>query len=211
MSEGSVYTDLPRNVSCPPMSTTNYLPIDQMYRLTKGDGGEWGIEGYQVPKKCQIPSYIDPAFGKQKREFLKEIEKRAKDPDPRKYAPDPKKQFETEWLKKPHSIQGGIQKYKIDTHLDKLVKKSALIPGPGTYFKKDKSDKSKPKSVGTLGKFGKSEGTDFLTNAQFHASETPGAGHYLSFKDPKEENKLVKFTLERKNLHQIATMGLGSS
>lgn len=194
MSEGSVYTEIARNVSCPPMASTNYLPIDQMYRLTKGDVGEWGIEGYQVPKKCQIPSYVDPAFGKQKREFLKDIEKRAKDPDPRKYAPDPKKQFETDWLKKPYSIQGGIQKYKIDSQLDKVVKKSALIPGPGSYFKEEKSEKSKAKNTAALGKFGKSEGGDFLTNVQYHAGETPGAGHYLNFKDTKEENKLVKYT-----------------
>jgi hypothetical protein len=190
----SVSTEMPRNVSCPPMGTTSYLPIDDMYRLTKGDNGEWGIEGYQVPKKCPIPSYIDPSFGKQKREFLKEIEKRAKDPDPRKYAPDPKKQFETDWLKKPYSIQGGVQKYKIHTHLDLIEKRGALIPGPGNYFKEEKSEKSKPKATAALGKFGKAEGADFLTDAQFHANETPGAGHYLNFKDHKEEAKLVRYS-----------------
>mmetsp|Transcript_15702 Transcript_15702/g.28653 ORF Transcript_15702/g.28653 Transcript_15702/m.28653 type:complete len:350 (-) Transcript_15702:2457-3506(-) len=192
--------------SAPPGNS--YMPIETMYRLTRGVESDWGIEGYYVAPKSAVYKPIKKTFPKsQRRTFFEDAKKKEKDPGPGAYArnrdqkADPKnKNLDPEWA----TAQGAFKKCARNTEIDVIIKtaKKFELPGPGTYkptpkysqaqVKKDSSnaDKEVP-----LGKIDKAEGLNYLTTVQFMANTTPSSWEYM--KAPQVVEKVMEMTKPR--------------
>jgi hypothetical protein len=115
-----------------------------MYRVGHGVVGDWGIAGYYVPKKPI--TYKSSSFRVTKtarKTMFDELEKRSKDPDPRKYQADLTKVV----VDRKHR---PTFRAKRNTYLDMIFKTGSLSPGPGAHYPPDEktTDHDKKKGKG---------------------------------------------------------------
>lgn len=151
-----------------------------MYKVSRNQTEEWGVDGYLVTKKPATYKRKDFRFSKSERKtFLDDLKKRANDPDPTKYQRDLTKG------KKPPEHR-PIFKAPRQTYIDTILKTGGKTPGPGAHLKSDTKPDKDPKKIKGMS-FGKEEGVSYLTTYQFYAGETPGAGQY--FQQPKNPPK----------------------
>ena len=169
-----------------PYSKTS-MEIPEIYEINKGNSGDWGIEGYQVPKKSQLLVIKESLFPKAKKIDMFQIaSKRSKDPDPTKYSPTYDQTSARYW--KPSN--GKFPKAVKKSYIDEVIKLSPRIPGPGTYHAREKG-KSETPFTSIMGKMDKGEHLSFLSTTEFYAEESPSPGQY--FVKPEEREKAVKF------------------
>ena len=150
-----------------------YMPPEEMYKVTRGIAGEWGIEGYEVPCKAIL-------YGKEKHTFAKSLRKTQSEerlkvqgeiPAPGMY--DPKVKFELK--SKTHR---PVFKAPRNTYID-AVFKAPKLPGPGQYFPTDRNP-SKPEAKKVRGAaIGLSSGLNYLSTCEFYGQESPGPGAYF--------------------------------
>lgn len=121
------------------------FPIKETYQMTQGDKGLWGVFGYQVPKTYDYTYHdIEHQFPKEKRtDAMMLAEKRSKEPDPSKYAPET---ISKKSWKGPNALFSKSKKFSI---IDEAMKLSARVPGPGKYIEEPKD----LKKTATMGKF----------------------------------------------------------
>lgn len=156
--------------------------IDELYRITRGQKDEWGIEGYRVPSENNLYLNREHAFPRTARADAYETAKKsAKDPDPTKYHLSEKEYNKMFWEKS----NGKFLYSKRETVVDEIMRKSASMPGPGAFWPKVTKKNSKPEVNGhlPLGKFSSGERLSFLTTTEFYAEETPCSWKY----DPNKQ------------------------
>lgn len=122
------------------------FPIHEMYEIVQGERGAPGVFGYAVPKTYDYTYHdIEYQFPKEKRQdAMTFAAKRAKEPDPTKYAGDSEEQGKKSWK----SIGALFSKAKKDSIIDDAMKLSAKVPGPGKYNTETKDSISKTASLG---------------------------------------------------------------
>lgn len=162
------------------------MPISEIYEINKGNSLDWGIEGYQVPKKSQLFLIKELTIPKsQKLDMFHYITKRSKDPDCTKYSPTAEQASKLYW--KPSN--GKFDKAQRRSYVDQIIKLSPTSPGPGAYHNREKG-KSEVPMKSKLGKMDKAEILNYLSNTEFHAEETPSPTQY--FLKSEEREKAVK-------------------
>ncbi|CAG9322919.1 unnamed protein product [Blepharisma stoltei] len=153
--------------------------IEELYKITRGQKDEWGIEGYRVPSENNLYLTREHAFPKSPRADSYAIaKKRATEPDPTKYTLEYKEASKMNWEKS----NGKFLYSKRETVIDEVMRKSASMPGPGAFWPKPTSKKAKKPEMPTghvaLGKFSSGERLSFLTTTEFYAEETPCSWAY---------------------------------
>lgn len=154
-----------------------YMTPEEMYKVTRGIAGEWGIEGYEVPRKPIL-------YGKEKHTFSKSLRKTQSEerlkvqgtiPAPGEY--DPKVKFELK--SKTHR---PVFKAPRNSYID-LILKAPKLPGPGQYFPTERNP-PKPDAKKIRGAaIGMGTGLNYLSTCEFYGFESPGPGAY--FEQPK--------------------------
>lgn len=180
-SSESFYLDTSR------LNQTAPLPITEVYNTIKGKGADWGVEGYEVPRKTAL--YITKEYkiaNAKKRDMFYDIQKREKEPGPITYAPTKEQLTKRNWEK----ASGKFHKAQRKTIIDEVMKLSPRVPGPGAYGVKERGQSEKPQKV-PLGVIDKAQGLNFLSNTEYWAEETPGSGKY--FEKEEEREKAVSF------------------
>lgn len=121
--------------SAPPAA--NYMPVETMYRLTRGVESEWGIEGYYVAPKSAVYKPMKKTFPKSNRQtFFEDAKKKEKDPGPGAYAHDRGKKMDLKAIDPEWKVsQGAFKKCARNTEIDTIIKaaKKQPVPGPGEY------------------------------------------------------------------------------
>ncbi|CAG9322589.1 unnamed protein product [Blepharisma stoltei] len=175
------------------LNQTAPLPISEIYKTIKGSNDDWGVEGYQVPKKCAV--YITKEIkvpNAKKRDMFYDISKKEKEPSPITYAPSNEQVLKRYWDK----ATGRFRKAQRKTVIDEVMKLSPRVPGPGTYHVTERGQSEKPKYKIPLGIMDKAQGLSFLSSTEFYAEESPGSGRYFE----KEEDREKAYTKrERKS------------
>lgn len=161
------------------------LPIAEIYQIHKGNSGDWGIDGYQIPKHSQLPVVKESLFSKAKKaDVFYMAQKKSKDPDPTKYSPTSDQEKIRYWS----PSNGKFSKSEKKTYIDEAVKASPKSPGPGTYHILEKGKQEIRKAI--LGKMDKSEVVSFLSTTEFYAEESPSPGQY--FGKGEDRDKAVR-------------------
>ena len=131
------------------MESLTPLTVEEVYTLSNGGDKNYGIEGYTVAKTVQ---YYERDFkiptGKTK-DMYYEASKRAKDPGPTHYAETPEENLRRHWTTSGGKFSGSQRKSMID----ELTAQTKAVPGPGSYFKKEKGkkeDRTKDLPLGRL-------------------------------------------------------------
>lgn len=75
------------------LNTSSNLDIKELYRTTKGEGGDWGIDGYKTPVVDGPYIHKEWSVGTSNRTFMRYVGKRASEPGPANYTPTIEKQF----------------------------------------------------------------------------------------------------------------------
>lgn len=160
-----------------------YMSPEEMYKVTRGIAGEWGIEGYEVPCKAIL-------YGKEKHTFAKSLRKTQSEerfkvqgeiPAPGKYDPEVKFALKS-------TTHRPVFKAPRNTYID-AVFKAPKLPGPGQYFPTDRNP-SKPDAKKVRGAaIGLSSGLNYLSTCEFYGHESPGPGAYFQ---QQKELKIAK-------------------
>ena len=148
------------------------LPVKDLYKMTAGAKSEWGVEGYYAPKPCLYTTHQFKFPNEKRKDFISEAKKRENEPDPSKYALEPKKFNEMYW-RKPN---GKFLQGKRTTYTDDAIKRSKTTPAPSDYFKTDKKSQKPIVSIG--GKISKTEGISFMTTTEYNSEQLPEPSKY---------------------------------
>lgn len=121
--------------SAPPESS--YIPIESMYRLTRGIERDWGIEGYNVPLKSAYYKPLKKSFPKSlRKDFHEDAKRRINDPGPGTYSPDHGKMIDLKKIDPEWAVaQGAFKKSPRTSEIDTIIHnaKKYRFPGPGEY------------------------------------------------------------------------------
>lgn len=159
------------------------MPISEIYQIHKGNSGDWGIDGYKIPKKSQLLLIKESLIPKSKKhDMFYEASKRAKDPDPSKYSDTNEKTIKKYWS----PSNGKFPKAAKKSYIDEAVKLSPRTPGPGTYYSLEKG-KPEPVPKMKLGKMGKAEVISYLSTTEYYAEESPSPGQYFTKAEDREK------------------------
>jgi hypothetical protein len=129
-------------------STAPIPPIEDLYKITKGDVKDWNLKGYHVPSTSfhSPRSYKVPT--ERKKDTFYEISKRSKDPDPTTYSPKHEQIQKRFWEK----ANGKFLKSRRETVTEEAGRLSLKVPGPGDYHPVPKGS-SQPLPRALMGKF----------------------------------------------------------
>uniref|UniRef100_A0A7S3I9R6 Sperm-tail PG-rich repeat-containing protein 2 n=1 Tax=Fabrea salina TaxID=342563 RepID=A0A7S3I9R6_9CILI len=162
--------------------TSDPIPMNEIYQLVRGKP-EFGMEGYQVPKRGQLFIDKEHKFGRaKKKDLFGGDPKKEKGPSPTSYAPDMQQVSKRYWSNHVSKFPNS----KRITILDEASKRSLSVPGPGNYFKSEKGKSESPTKC-PMGHFSKEEGLSFLTTIDYHGEESPGAGQYFKSDTDREK------------------------
>ena len=164
------------------------LPISEIYQIHKGNSGDWGIDGYTIPKKSQLLLIKESLIPKSKKlDMFYLATKRSKDPDPSKYSETLEQSLKKYWS----PANGKFPKAAKKSYIDDAMKLSPKTPGPGNYSTLEKG-KLEPLRKAILGKMDKAEVMNFLSTTEYHAEESPSPGQYFTKDEDRE--KAVRIT-----------------
>lgn len=149
------------------------ISVQEVYQLTHNAGTEFGIEGYTCPKNVNYVTREHKIPTDKRKDALSDAQKKAKDPDPTKYAETKEQNLKRHWEKPYGKFLNGKRK----TEIDEMVKRCKSVPAPGHYFKENKKVSDITKEI-KLGKFDKGQRLNFLTTTESYAEEVPDAGKY---------------------------------
>ena len=151
----------------------NYMPIEEMYRVTRGISKDWGMEHYDAPKKSLLYKRLQFSIPKAIRRTMSETRTRLDQtfPGPGKYEPD---------MRPTVPVHKPLLRAAKNSFVSTILKGPAR-PGPGAYFtvgkggflgEVDRSRKLKGPAID------KSEGHSFISEAQYLSHQSPGPGAY---------------------------------
>ena len=112
-------------------ATPSPLSVKDTYLMSVGKAPEYGIPEYRMPKPHHYLARqfkISPSKGQG---LYYHVDKRAKDPDPAKYAESKEANARRFWAKSIGKFSSSSRK----TMIDQVMQRSKGSPGPGSYSK----------------------------------------------------------------------------
>lgn len=162
----------------------NYMPPEEMYRVTRGISKDWGMEHYDAPKKSVLYKSFKFTIPTAMRRTMSELRTRLDQsfPGPGKYEPD---------LHFANPVHKPILRAAKNSFVSAIIRGQPK-PGPGAYFsvskgsflgELDRSRKLRGPAVD------KNEGHSFISEAQYLAQQSPGPGAYSPLMAQTAPNK----------------------
>lgn len=151
----------------------SYMPVEEMYRVTRGISKDWGMEHYDAPKKSLLYKRLQFTIPKAMRRTMSEVRTRLDQtfPGPGKYEPD---------LRFTAPVHKPLLRAAKNSFVATILR-GPPRPGPGAYFSVNKGaflgelDRSRKLKGPAIDK---SEGHSFISEAQYRSSQSPGPGAY---------------------------------